>query len=112
MEIEIPEWAKELDYAITVCNRDGVVLYMNDKAKATFADSGDMIGKSMFGCHNENSMKIIHRLLDEGGKNVYTIDKKGQKKLIYQTGWKKDGKIMGLVEISLVLPAEIPHYIR
>ena len=33
----IPDWAKEMNCAVTVCDKDGVILYMNDKAKETFA---------------------------------------------------------------------------
>lgn len=41
----IPDWAKEMNCAVTVCDKDGVILYMNDKAKETFARHGDLIGK-------------------------------------------------------------------
>jgi hypothetical protein len=34
------------------------------------------------------------------------------KKLIYQTPWMKDGAFAGLVEISLEIPFEMPHYLR
>lgn len=32
--------------------------------------------------------------------------------MIYQTPWRVDGKISGMVEISMVIPDEMPHYIR
>lgn len=32
--------------------------------------------------------------------------------MIYQTVWKEDGKIAGLVEFSIVLPEEMPHHDR
>lgn len=31
----IPDWAKEMNCAVTVCDAEGVILYMNDKAKET-----------------------------------------------------------------------------
>lgn len=34
------------------------------------------------------------------------------KKMICQTAWKQDGAVAGLVEISMVIPSEMPHYIR
>lgn len=108
----IPDWAKEMNCAVTVCDCEGIVLYMNDKAKETFASHGELVGKSLMGCHSERSREIIRRLLDTGGTNVYTIEKKGVKKMIYQTAWKEDGKVAGLVELSMVLPDEIPHYVR
>ncbi len=47
------------------------------------------------------------------GRNVYTIEKRGTRKLIYQTVWRRDGgAIGGLVEFSMELPDELPHYVR
>ena len=108
----IPDWAKEMNCAVTVCDKEGVILYMNDKAKETFAKHGDLIGKSLMPCHNENSRAIIAKLLQTGGTNSYTIQKNGQKKMIFQTAWREDGVVAGLVEISMVIPEEMPHYIR
>ena len=42
---------------------------MNDKAKETFSKHGDLVGKSLIPCHNENSRAIIARLLETGGTN-------------------------------------------
>ena len=108
----IPDWAKGMNCAVTVCDKEGVILYMNDKAKETFAKHGDLIGKSLIPCHNENSRAIIAKLLETGGTNSYTIQKNGQKKMIYQTAWKEDGVVAGLVEMSMVIQEEMPHYIR
>ena len=110
--IMIPDWAKEMNCAVTVCDKNGVILYMNDKAKETFAKHGDLIGKSLIPCHNENSRAIIADLIKTGGTNSYTIFKNGLKKMIYQTAWKENGEVAGLVEISMVIPEEMPHYIR
>lgn len=85
---------------------------MNDKAKETFASHGDLVGKNLMGCHNDRSKEIIRKLLETGGSNAYTIEKKGLRKMIYQTAWKQDGKVAGLVEISMVIPSDMPHYVR
>ncbi len=108
----IPDWAKEMNCAVTVCDNNGIILYMNDKAKETFARHGDLIGKSLIPCHNERSRAIIADLLASGGSNSYTIEKNGVRKMIYQTAWKENGKVAGLVEISMVIPEDMPHYVR
>ncbi|MBQ6880334.1 MAG: PAS sensor protein [Bacteroidales bacterium] len=108
----MPDWAKEMNCAVTVCDNDGIILYMNDKAKETFARHGDLIGKSLIPCHNERSRAIIADLLASGGSNSYTIEKNGVRKMIYQTAWKENGKVAGLVEISMVIPEDMPHYVR
>ena len=101
MENSYP-WAEEAGCAVTVC----------DKARAAFAKRGDLIGRNLFDCHNERSRGIIRRMLATGGTNAYTIEKQGTRKMIYQTAWKECGEVRGLVEISMEIPAEMPHYIR
>lgn len=108
----IPDWAKEMNCAVTVCDCKGVILYMNDKAKDTFASHGDLVGKNLMGCHSERSKEIIRSLLESGGSNAYTIEKNGLGKMIYQTAWKENGVVAGLVEISMVIPSDMPHYVR
>ena len=56
-------WADGMDCAVTVCDTGGTILYMNDKARTTFARHGDMVGKNLFDCHGERSREIIRRLL-------------------------------------------------
>ena len=114
IENVIPDWAKELPVSITVTDRDANILYMNDKAAATFTKYGGeaLIGNSLFDCHNASSAAIIRQLLENGSTNVYTIEKQGIRKLIWQSAWFSKGAIGGLVEISIVLPENMPHHIR
>lgn len=154
MTIENPyPWADRLDCAVTVCDTAGTVLYQNARSREV---NGDFLGRSLLPCHNDRSQQIIDRLLREGGKNVYTIRKRGVRKLIYQTVWRTGdgadtpagcgtvippgrgaearpvcgttarpangpgpettdpgtGRIGGLVEFSLEIPDEMPHYSR
>lgn len=102
-------WADCLDCAVTVCDTEAVVLYQNDRSLAV---NGDVRGRSLIPCHNPRSREIIDRLLREGGTNAYTIEKRGVKKLIYQTAWKVGGEVRGLVEFSMEIPFEMPHHIR
>ena len=53
-------------------------------------------------------------MVKDNVSNVYTISKKGKKKLIYQTPWYEDDKNVpaGLVEFSIILPENMPHYDR
>lgn len=106
---DFTRWNDELDCAVTVCDTEGVVLYQNRRSREV---NGDVQGRSLIPCHNERSRAIIRRLLDEGGRNVYTIEKKGVRKLIYQTVWREKGVVSGLVEYSMEIPAQMPHYIR
>jgi transcriptional regulator with PAS, ATPase and Fis domain len=108
------EWIKEFPAAVTVCDETGVILEMNDKAAKTFESDGgfELIGKNMLDCHPEPARTKTERLLASREKNVYTIEKNGVKKLIYQSPWFKNGKYAGFVELSLEIPIEMPHFIR
>jgi transcriptional regulator with PAS, ATPase and Fis domain len=107
-------WIKEFPGAVIVCDTIGIVLEMNDRAAKTFQEDGgyDLIGKSLIDCHPEPSRTKLKELLDSQRINVYTIEKNGIKKLIYQVPWYKDGKYSGLVEMSLEIPFDMPHFVR
>lgn len=108
------EWIKHFAAAITVIDKEGIIIDMNDKACVTFAAYGgaNLIGTSLYDCHKPSSVITIKEMLASGKNNVYTIEKNGVKKLIYQQPWYRDGELGGMVEISLELPAEIPHHAR
>jgi transcriptional regulator with PAS, ATPase and Fis domain len=108
------DWIKEFPAAVTVCDAEGIILAMNDKAAKTFeADGGaNLIGSNMLDCHPGLSRQKTERLLAAKVKNVYTIEKNGVKKLIYQSPWYKDGEYAGFVELSLEIPMEIDHFVR
>ena len=105
-------WAEELNCAVTVCDSDGIILYMNKKSRETFSSHGNLIGKNLFECHSEPSQAKIRHTLATGESNSYTISKGGLRKMIYQSPWRHNGIIAGMVEISMVIPEELPHYIR
>lgn len=107
------DWAEDIEGAVTVCDTEGTVLYMNKRSRETFNREGEtMVGKSMMPCHSPRSQAIIRDMLDNNKPHCYTISKKGLKKLIFQTPWREDGVVRGLVEFSFVIPEEMPHYDR
>jgi len=112
---EMPDWVTSFPGAVTISDREHRVVYMNAAAEATFAARGGkaLIGTDLLSYHNPRSRGIIQELLAGGGTNVYTIEKSGTKKLIYQSAWRdSSGNISGLIELSLVLPGDMPHIIR
>jgi len=113
MNHEFEKWYEDIDCAVTVCDSECRIIYMNRRSRETFAGHGDLVGADLMACHNANSQAIIRRLLADGGSNSYTIEKRGVRKIIHQTAWRRgDGSVGGLVEFSIVLPPEMPHYIR
>jgi hypothetical protein len=111
----MPDWVRAFPGAVTVSDLGHRIVYMNDKAINTWAARGgkDLLGTDLRACHNERSRAIIDGLLAGGVTNVYTIEKQGQKKMIYQSTWMDDtGQVAGLVELSLIIPMDMPHYVR
>jgi transcriptional regulator with PAS, ATPase and Fis domain len=108
------EWIKEFPAAITICDPNGNLLEMNDKAAKVFEPDGgyELIGSNMLDCHPEPARSKAGSLLAAGEKNVYTIEKNGVKKLIYQSPWYQNGQYAGFVELSLEIPFEMLHFIR
>lgn len=110
----IPAWTREFPAAITVCDRDGVILDMNERAIATFADDGGaaLVGTNVLDCHPEPSRTKLASMLATGARNVYTIEKRGVRKLIWQSPWYEGGECRGFVELALEIPVEMPHFVR
>lgn len=107
-------WFAQVPFAITVCDKDGIILEMNEKSAVTFAKDGGkgLIGKSLLDCHPEKARAMILDMISTGAVNAYTIEKNGKKKLIYQCPWYRDGQMGGLVELSIEIPSDLPHFVR
>ena len=104
---------EELPIAITVCDADGKILDMNQRsADVNNRGSKNIIGNNLLDCHPEPARTKLQGLLDQQQQNISTIEKNGVKKLIYQTPWYRDGQFAGLVELSMEIPFEMPHYVR
>lgn len=107
-------WIEEVDISVTVCDKEGIILEMNERSARTFQQDGGraLIGRSLFDCHPEPGKSKLKRLLQEGRTNVYTIEKRGVKKLIYQVPWTEGGEYRGFVELAMEIPFEMPHFVR
>ena len=110
---QMTHWADEVDYAVTIADKDCRIIYMNRRSRETFCKNGEnLIGNSLMDCHPVHAREIIRHLLEHGGSNKYTITKNGVNKLIFQSAWKLNGEIAGLVETSMVIPKDIRHFDR
>ena len=107
-------WTDGFLGAITVCDCEGIVVYMNHRSKQQFAktEEGDLLGKSLIDCHPEPARTMLKKMLAEPSPNSYTIEKNGIRKMIHQTPWMEDGEFKGVVEISFEIPMDMPHFKR
>ncbi len=78
------EWIEKLDGNVIVSDAKGRIIYMNEKALSHYEKDGgiNLIGSDLLECHNESSRKKIMEIMTSGQKNVYTIEKKGKKKMM------------------------------
>lgn len=108
------DWTEEFNGAITVCDLNGKIVFMNNYAIEQFEKYGgaDLLGSNLLDCHPEPSKTKLTELLKNPADNMYTTEKSGIKRIILQTSWKSDGKIKGIVEISFRLDAGMPNFIR
>ena len=108
------DWIKEFPVSVTICDRSGIILDMNDKAAKMYEKDGgrNLIGCNILDCHPENARVKTQALLAAGEQNIYSIEKNGIKKLIYQSPWFVGGQYAGYVELALEIPFEMPHFIR
>jgi hypothetical protein len=112
--MEKNKWVQEFSGAVTVCGPDGTIIEMNDQAEKSYSKWGgrQLLGSNLLDCHPEPSRSKLEQLMEQRRKNIYTIEKKGVRKLIYQTPWFQEGQYRGFVEIVIELPASMPHFVR
>ncbi len=105
----IKDFFADVAVSTTVCDKEGRVVYQNERAVAAL---GEARGHSLQECHKSSSWEKIVDMIAKGETNAYTIEKRGLRKLIYQTPWYENGEVAGLVEYSIVLPEGMPHKVR
>jgi len=106
------KYFEELPIAITVSDKEGNILDMNAHSANVNSHGVKIIGNNLYNCHPPHAAAILRDLYENEKKNVYTIEKNGIKKLIYQTPWYDNGEFAGLIELSMEIPFDMPHYVR
>ncbi len=108
------DWVREFPGAVIVCDEAGRITELNDRAARNYEAEGGqaLVGRSLLDCHPGPARAKLAALMAERRTNVYTIEKKGLRKLIHQAPWFRAGRYAGFVEIVFEVPAEIPHFVR
>jgi PAS domain-containing protein len=108
------DWTKAFPGSIIICDLDGIILEMNERAEEVYRKDGgrDLIGKSLIDCHPEPARSKLMRILKTGERNVYTTERNGIKKFIYQAPWYQNARLGGMVELAFEIPFDIPNFIR
>jgi len=112
--IHAKSWAEEMDVRVTVCNLKGIIVYMNRSSVLSMHKYGgaELIGKSIFDCHNPRSCEIIREMLEHPYVNTYIVEKAGERRLIRQFPWEEDGEHKGIIEFSFFVPFDMQVKVR
>ncbi len=108
------DWLEALPCSVTVCDRDYTVLYLNDRSATVNAKDGGkaLRGRNLRECHPPLAFDKLEQVMASEGPNVYTIEKNGVRKIVFQAHWKREGRDAGLVEITFEIPPNTPHFVR
>jgi len=104
-------WFKRFPGSITITDAKGIILEMNDKAAEFYRDGGgfDLIGKSAINCHEEPVRQTVQKMYNEPAMRIYTTRENGQKILVTHAPFYSDARFMGIVELVIDIPENMPH---
>jgi len=106
------EWVEEFPGTITIVDRDGFIVYMNECAAAKYGASGGQIGGSVFDCHPLAAARKLREMMDARQPYVYTTERGGKGKIVCQSPWYQDGEYAGFVEFTMEAALPLPHFVR
>jgi DUF438 domain-containing protein len=114
LPVNNPLLVESLPFPVTICDTEGILIYMNSAAETLFAKDGGaaLLGTNLYECHSPKSQEMIKTMMRERTGNTYTIEKAGKKRLIHQSPWYRDGEFAGLVEIAFEIPPSLPNFKR
>lgn len=90
--------------AVVICNPGDEIIYMNPAAKRYYQKHGNIIGKSIMDCHNEQSRKMIAKVRDWFSQSpdnniMYTFHNEKQNKDVYMVALRdSSGRLIGYYE--------------
>lgn len=90
--------------SVVICNINDEIVYMNPAAKENYKKHGELIGKSIMDCHNEQSQKMIAKVREWFSKSpdnniMFTYHNEKQNKDVYMVALRdKDERLIGYYE--------------
>ncbi|MCQ2146177.1 MAG: PAS domain-containing protein [Bacteroidales bacterium] len=107
---QVFDYLETVDMAATVCDKEGLVVYQNQRA---IKRDGDVMGKNLYNCHGPKAGAMIRHMIETGTTNTYQIVRHGKHKLLHQAPWyDESGAVAGLIELAIDLPDNMPVFDR
>ena len=90
--------------AVVICNLRHEIIYMNKSARERYQKHGELVGTSIFDCHNAESNAKIREVVEWFGKSpdnnlVFTYHNDKENKDVYMVALRgENGKLIGYYE--------------
>jgi DUF438 domain-containing protein len=95
-----PQILDSLNNVIVFVDNDHIIRYVNAAAREKHAKLGDIIGKSIFFCHNENSCRLIKEYYEKmkNGTDEILVAAYDTYRVVMRSVRSTEGKLMGYYE--------------
>ena len=109
-----PPWINEFEGKVTICDKLGTIIYLNNKAIKNFEKEGGLklIGTNIYSCHPEPSRTKLRELIEKCETNVYYTIKNGERHLIHQAPLFENGHYKWYAEFIFDIPHDTITHIR
>ena len=90
--------------AVVICDMNDIIIYMNPAAKERYKKHGDLVGKSIMDCHNEQSRAKIREVAEWFGQSaenniIFTFHNPKENKDVYMVALRdENGGLIGYYE--------------
>lgn len=90
--------------AVVICNLRHEIIYMNKSARERYKKHGELVGKSIFDCHNAESNEKIREVVEWFAKSpdnnlVFTYHNDRENKDVYMVALRgENGELIGYYE--------------
>lgn len=108
-QLDNQSWSDDFQGEITICDPEGVILYMNKFAIEQFSKYGgkQLIGSNLLNCHPEPARTKLNTMLEKQLQNIYITQNGDKKKLIIQAPLYNEEKYSGFIELSISISEDI-----
>lgn len=107
-------WVNSFPAEIIVCDPDGNIVEMNQKAILLYQEEGGeaMVGRNIFDHHEEPSRSQVKSVVNQRKTTIYTAEQGGNKKLVCIAPWFQQDEYAGFTLLVLDLPAHLKNIIK
>lgn len=103
MNKDMINWFDEVAFPVTVCDKTGIIVYMNQASIDEFEPDGgkELLGKSLMDCHPQPAREILVEMLEKQIPHTYISRADGKEYFVHEAPWFENGKYQGFVEVSI-----------